>query len=67
MEFYHLEWGDGEITSQILAWKFPLVQGRVRERLGKEFLFWNSSFRLRVGFRFGLGFGRVIGLGSWTL
>ena len=25
VEIYHLEWGEGELTNQLLAWKFPLV------------------------------------------
>ena len=25
VEIYHLEWGDGELINQILAWKFPFA------------------------------------------
>ena len=28
MEIWHLEWGDGELTYNIIEWKFPLVQGK---------------------------------------
>ena len=32
-----MEWGGGELANQILAWKFPSVQGMFWGKFGEEF------------------------------
>ena len=65
-----MEWGNSELTNQILAWKFPLVQEGFRERFGEKFRkgLGKRSGRVwgKVVERFGKGFGKRfrIGLGN---
>ena len=58
-----MEWGDGEITNQILLWNFPFRLG-----FGLGFSLWlefglGLGFRLGFGLGFGLGFRPLFGLG----
>ena len=48
---YYFEWGDGEITNQILLWNFPFR------------LWFGLGFRLWLGLEFGLEFGYGFELG----
>ena len=40
VEIQHLEWGDGKLANQILAWKCPLLWVMVQGTVGEWFIDW---------------------------